>query len=158
MLSVFCLMSKLGGKRNGEHGLVGAAESKVVVGVVSGQCRGDAQHVTCSTACTASMVGWSQPVLNRSCDALAMRLLGAVVRRRSSTDQSTLPCRERSRIPQANSDRCIFLGGVKENEGLKKAWMVENVQYACIISEEERSPFESNGRFWDIEASADFWR
>jgi len=61
--------SQLGGKWNGEHGLVAAAES-LSFKDVSGQCRGDGAR---SAGVASSIAGWVLPMLNRSCDALAMK-------------------------------------------------------------------------------------
>ena len=61
--------SQLGGKWNGEHGLVAAAES-LSFKDMSGQCRGDGAR---SAGVASSIAGWVLPMLNRSCDALAMK-------------------------------------------------------------------------------------
>ena len=61
--------SQLGGKWNGEHGLVAAAES-LSFKDMSGQCSGDGAR---STGVASSIAGWVLPMLNRSCDALAMK-------------------------------------------------------------------------------------
>ena len=52
-----------------EHGLVAAAES-LSFKDVSGQCRGDGAR---SAGVASSTAGWVLPMLNRSCDALAMK-------------------------------------------------------------------------------------
>ena len=61
--------SQLGGKWNGEHGLVAAAES-LSFKDMSGHCRGDGAS---SAGVASSIAGWVLPMLNRSCDALAMK-------------------------------------------------------------------------------------